>query len=238
MESKILDLKYTFQPGATMCYMAEGITSYAVYQPDPIDTPDQIMELIITVKSLFEDRGGRIHLLISSIPRKLMQADQELPLPDMRRVYTMIDNRGNIIESTDAANMFIYPFPPEPVPLGHQWEREELIQPVDRPEPILLKTYYTLEKECDIEGIPHLQVNFQTPTVCYTSEHEATKGSTITYSREGVFFFDPKLGQISGIEQTSLFSSEHDAGRIETSFQSTFKLGEIILDPSMLPKSI
>ncbi|GEM_PF-3351187 len=236
MEAENYQLQYRFQPGVVMSYRAEGKTSQTFYGSEQIESPEQTMDMTITFKSLFEDKGGRIHLLISSMPVKVMVGDREMELPDMRRVYAMVDSRGTILESTDAVNIFIYPFPAEPVPMGHQWECEEYIRPVDAMEPLSLRTLYVLEKEYELDGIPHLVISFHSPKILYKSQVEAMKGSTITFMRDGIFFFDPELGQITKIDQTSSFSSENDMGRLETSFQSMMTLGEILEDPTMLPK--
>lgn len=236
METKNYSLQYRFHPGVVMSYRAEGKTNQTFYGPEQIDSPEQAMDLTITFKSLFEDQGGRVHLLISSMPVKMMVGDREMETPDMKRVYAMVDSRGRILESTDAVNIFIHPFPAEPVPIGHKWECEESIRPVDTMEPLPLNTVYVLEKECEYEEIPQLVISFHSPKIWYKSQVEAMKGSTITFMRDGILIFDPKLGQISKIDQTSSFSSENDMGRMEMSFQSVMTLGEIVEDPTMLPK--
>lgn len=196
------------------------------------------MEMSLMLKTLYEDSGGRFHILISSIPAKVTVGAREMGLPVMNSVYAMVDHRGTILEATDMTVMLIHPLPHEPVPLGYLWECQEYAQPADSAEPLLTATYYTLEKESDVEGIPHLQVAFRTPGVTYTSTHRASKGVAITYRREGFFLFDRQLGQISRIEQTSTFSAGEDEEYRETNYGSTLTLGEIMEDRSILPKEV
>jgi hypothetical protein len=237
MEAQKYSLHYKFRPGVVSSYRAEGKTTQTFYGAEQIDSPEQAMDLTITFKSLFEDQGGRIHLLLSSMPVRMMVGEREMELPDMKRVYAMVDRQGRILESTDAVNIFIHPFPAEPIPVGHKWEYEESIRPVETMEPLPLNTVYVLEKACDYEGAAQLVISFHSPKIWYKSQVEAMKGSTLTFMRDGIIIFDPELGQITKIDQTSSFTSENDVGRMDLSFQSVMTLGEILEDPTMLPKT-
>ena len=236
MDAQPLDLKYRFHSGAIVCYRGSGTTRQSIWQPDAPENPGQVMETSVMLKTLYEDRKGRFHLLQSSIPARMTEGDHELKLPSASSVYAMVDCRGSILESTDTALMLIHPLPSEPVPMGYQWECSEHVQPADSAAPLLATTCYTLEKECEVEGVPHLQITFRTLAISYISTHHATRGVSITCRREGSFLFDPHLGQISRIEQASVFSAEQKAGYTETTYRSVLALGEILQDFSSLPK--
>ncbi|MDQ7824142.1 MAG: hypothetical protein RDV48_15175 [Candidatus Eremiobacteraeota bacterium] len=235
MESQSYDLEYAFSPGLMACYHGASRTTVTSTLPGVKALPDQALEISLTLKILYQDRGDRLHVFISPIPVKSTMDDRERTLPHLKCTYAMIDRRGTILEATDTSILLIHPFPSEPVPLGHRWEREEYLQPADTAEPLQTATYYTLENECEIEGAPHLQIAFRTAAVSYPGYPGSPEKRTITYRREGLLFFDPALGILSRIDQTSTFYTEQREGFVETTYYTTTELGEILEDLSMLP---
>jgi hypothetical protein len=236
MVTQSYDLKYILNPGAMACYHGMGETAVVSNLPEAQGRPDQAMEISLMLKTLYQDRGERFHLYVSSVPIKSLVEGRETALPHLRSIYAMVDRRGIILEATDSVILLIHPFPAEPVPLGYMWDREEYLQPADPAEPLHTTTFYTLEKECDIEGAPHLQIAFRTPGVSYAGRSLSGEKRTITYRRDGFFLFDPSLGLISRVDQTSQFYTEQKDGFIETTYHCTVDLGEILEDTSMLPK--
>jgi hypothetical protein len=237
MVTQSYDLNYAFSPGTTACYRGAAKTAVVSNLPEAAHLPERAMEISLMLKTLYEDRGGQFHLYISSLPVKSVVEGREMALPHLRSIYAMVDRRGTILEATDTVIVLVHSFPSQPIPLGHIWDRQEYLQPADMAEPLHTSTIYTLEKECDIEGVPHLQVTFRTPGVSYAGHPHSGGTQAITYRREGSFLFDPALGLISKVDQTSTFYTEQKAGFIETTYHCDVVLGEILDDPSTLPRA-